>query len=353
MKDQRLTFSVSAYGDAVLLDVRGSLDVYTLPKLREALDILSSRNGIRILIALEGLSHIDKAGTDALLKAAKTVEAAAGELMLCGKVEKFFEGRVLDTVKSRMRIFATDQEAMEYLVTAPLPGEEGPLPDRFLNFNSAVIVTPCRHETDSDQGQIKPFRSKIEAFDESRLFLVLPDTLPGHDSPSEIIPEGMECSIALLTPKGILSAGSRSLGLKVTENRRLLCLTRPSAEGRTFERWQERQRIRVLVEYETFETMASRPGVDLLRGVTRDLSCGGMLLEGSAPFKPGELLGLRFRVGPARVEDCIGEVSRVMVEAGPGRSEVIHLAGIRFRALHHADRAAIFDHVISFERLKR
>jgi anti-sigma B factor antagonist len=69
--------------DAVVLAVRGDLDVDGGPSLRDALiETIEDKPGSRVVVDLEAVGFIDSAGLGILLGGLKRARAADGELVL-------------------------------------------------------------------------------------------------------------------------------------------------------------------------------------------------------------------------------------------------------------------------------
>ena len=69
-------------GGAVVLAVRGELDVESGPRMREALLEAIGEGGRRVVVDLEGVSFIDSAGLAALLNVLRRATAARAPLVL-------------------------------------------------------------------------------------------------------------------------------------------------------------------------------------------------------------------------------------------------------------------------------
>lgn len=83
--DVRKTDSVS------IVDVKGEIDVYTAPKLREKLIELVSEGSYNVVVNLEGVDFLDSTGLGVLVGALKRVKAHDGTLSLVCTQEKILK----------------------------------------------------------------------------------------------------------------------------------------------------------------------------------------------------------------------------------------------------------------------
>jgi anti-sigma B factor antagonist len=77
-----------------VVDVKGEIDVYTAPKLREKLIELVSEGSYDIVVNLEGVDFLDSTGLGVLVGALKRVKAHDGSLgLVCtqDKILKIFK----------------------------------------------------------------------------------------------------------------------------------------------------------------------------------------------------------------------------------------------------------------------
>jgi anti-sigma B factor antagonist len=81
-----LTLSTRESGGTVVVDVRGEVDVYTSPKLRERLVALVNDGALRVVVNLDGVDFIDSTGLGVLVGVLKRLRARGGSLSLvCGQ----------------------------------------------------------------------------------------------------------------------------------------------------------------------------------------------------------------------------------------------------------------------------
>ena len=117
-----LGLAVRKVGSCSILDVKGEIDVYTAPKLREKLVELSSDGTYNIVINLEGVDFLDSTGLGVLVGALKRLRAVDGTFRLvCAKepLLKIFRITALDQV---FPLYPSVEAAMA--PDAPQPGAD-------------------------------------------------------------------------------------------------------------------------------------------------------------------------------------------------------------------------------------
>ena len=77
-----LGLDVSERDGVAVLAVRGEVDVYTAPRLREQLVELVSQGKHRIVVDLEGVEFLDSTGLGVLVGGLKRVRTHDGDLLL-------------------------------------------------------------------------------------------------------------------------------------------------------------------------------------------------------------------------------------------------------------------------------
>ena len=81
--DDLFHVSVSQDADGALVSVRGELDTYTAPRLRERLDAVIEQNGHSALrLELSGMSFVDSSGLAVFVDALKKMRQRGGTLSL-------------------------------------------------------------------------------------------------------------------------------------------------------------------------------------------------------------------------------------------------------------------------------
>ncbi|HEX2235493.1 MAG TPA: anti-sigma factor antagonist [Actinomycetota bacterium] len=74
-----------------VVDVKGEIDVYTAPKLREKLIELVSEGSYNVVVNLEGVDFLDSTGLGVLVGALKRVKAHDGSLALVCTQDKILK----------------------------------------------------------------------------------------------------------------------------------------------------------------------------------------------------------------------------------------------------------------------
>src|ERR671922_1634767 len=74
-----------------VVDVKGEIDVYTAPKLRENLIELVSEGSYDVVVNLEGVDFLDSTGLGVLVGALKRVKAHDGSLALVCTQDKILK----------------------------------------------------------------------------------------------------------------------------------------------------------------------------------------------------------------------------------------------------------------------
>jgi anti-sigma B factor antagonist len=86
-----LGLDVSNVGDHAVVEVKGEIDVYTAPKLREKLIELVSEGSYNVVVNLEGVDFLDSTGLGVLVGALKRVKAHDGSLSLVCTQDKILK----------------------------------------------------------------------------------------------------------------------------------------------------------------------------------------------------------------------------------------------------------------------
>jgi anti-sigma B factor antagonist len=73
-----------AVGDRTVIDVDGEVDVFTAPKLREAIIGCIDGGNDRLIVNLEGVAFMDSTGLGVLVGGLKRVKERNGDLALAG-----------------------------------------------------------------------------------------------------------------------------------------------------------------------------------------------------------------------------------------------------------------------------
>jgi anti-sigma B factor antagonist len=86
-----LGLDVRKEGSNSVIDVKGEIDVYTAPKLREKLIELVSEGSYDVIVNLEGVDFLDSTGLGVLVGALKRVKAHDGSLSLVCTQDKILK----------------------------------------------------------------------------------------------------------------------------------------------------------------------------------------------------------------------------------------------------------------------
>jgi anti-sigma B factor antagonist len=86
-----LGLDVRKIGSRAVVDVKGEIDVYTAPKLREKLIELVSEGSYDVVVNLEGVDFLDSTGLGVLVGALKRVKAHDGGLALVCTQDKILK----------------------------------------------------------------------------------------------------------------------------------------------------------------------------------------------------------------------------------------------------------------------
>jgi anti-sigma B factor antagonist len=77
-----LGFEVDQRGNYTVLAVRGEVDVYTAPRLRERLIELVSQGSHQVVVDLEGVDFLDSTGLGVLVGGLKRLRSHDGDMIL-------------------------------------------------------------------------------------------------------------------------------------------------------------------------------------------------------------------------------------------------------------------------------
>ncbi len=88
-------------GDASMVGLRGEIDVYTAPRLRQAIVDLVDGGERRIVVDMEGVDFLDSTGLGVLVEGLKRAKTNDGDLSIVAthdKILKIFDITGLNTV---------------------------------------------------------------------------------------------------------------------------------------------------------------------------------------------------------------------------------------------------------------
>ena len=96
-----ITLEVDRVGDDDVITVGGELDMYTVPRLRQAIADVAGDGPLSIVLDFQGVEFIDSTGLGVLVGALRRVRQSEGRLVIRGlrpNVFKVFEITGLDEV---------------------------------------------------------------------------------------------------------------------------------------------------------------------------------------------------------------------------------------------------------------
>ena len=86
-----LDVDVSQHGDASVLTLRGEIDVYTAPRLRQAIIDLVEAGTTRIVVDMGKVDFLDSTGLGVLVGGLKRVKTQDGDLAIVTTQEKILK----------------------------------------------------------------------------------------------------------------------------------------------------------------------------------------------------------------------------------------------------------------------
>lgn len=92
--DMNLQIDVRNEDEVYTVNVKGEIDAYTAPQLKEQLDSIVSEHGVKVIINLEEVSYIDSTGLGIFVGALKSTRKNDGTLQLVGvndRVKRLFK----------------------------------------------------------------------------------------------------------------------------------------------------------------------------------------------------------------------------------------------------------------------
>jgi anti-sigma B factor antagonist len=86
-----LELDTQARGDASVLALRGEIDVYTAPRLRQAIVDLVDGGAKRIVVDMEKVDFLDSTGLGVLVEGLKRVKTREGSLSIVATQDKILK----------------------------------------------------------------------------------------------------------------------------------------------------------------------------------------------------------------------------------------------------------------------
>ena len=99
-------------GKAQLVEVRGEIDLYTAPRVKDCIHGLIDRGHVHLIVDLDRVRYMDSTGLGILMSALKRVEEKAGRIVLIcnnARVLKIFK---LTGFIQSFSIFGSEAEAV-------------------------------------------------------------------------------------------------------------------------------------------------------------------------------------------------------------------------------------------------
>jgi anti-sigma B factor antagonist len=101
-------------GDAILLALRGEIDLHNSPQIRTVvLDLIQKHKPLRIVFNVDGVAYMDSSGIAVLVEALKKLKPTGGKIYLTNvqpRVRGLLEIARLDTV---FNLVSTEEEALK------------------------------------------------------------------------------------------------------------------------------------------------------------------------------------------------------------------------------------------------
>jgi anti-sigma B factor antagonist len=98
-------------GDWSVIDVKGEVDVYTAPKLREKIVDLVNQGSTKLIVNLEGVEFLDSTGLGVLVGGLKRVKSHEGTLALVCTKPKILKVFSITGLSKVFPIYDTVQQA--------------------------------------------------------------------------------------------------------------------------------------------------------------------------------------------------------------------------------------------------
>jgi anti-sigma B factor antagonist len=107
-----LDLETSTQGAATVISLRGEIDVYTAPRLRQTLIDLISEGASDIVVDMSGVDFLDSTGLGVLVGGLKRVKAKEGSLKLVVTQEKILKIFDITGLTKVFPIFGSLDEAV-------------------------------------------------------------------------------------------------------------------------------------------------------------------------------------------------------------------------------------------------
>ena len=119
---ERMTFHAEYVDNCLIFGIKGELDVYTLPRAREAILIILQK-GVRWLVFdLTELEHLDSSAISFFIEIQKKMRELLGFFALAGANDNVNEIFRVTRVERGLKVFASVQEAIKTVRQSQGPG---------------------------------------------------------------------------------------------------------------------------------------------------------------------------------------------------------------------------------------
>lgn len=100
-------------GDATVLSLRGEIDVYTAPRLRQTIVDLVDGGAIRLVVDMERVDFLDSTGLGVLVEGLKRVKNRNGSLSLVATQDKILKIFDITGLNKAFPIHASVEDALK------------------------------------------------------------------------------------------------------------------------------------------------------------------------------------------------------------------------------------------------
>jgi len=108
-----LEVETQARGDASVLVLRGEIDVYTAPRLRQAIVDLVDGGATRIVVDMERVDFLDSTGLGVLVEGLKRVKTREGSLSIVATQDKILKIFDITGLNKAFPIFVSVDDALK------------------------------------------------------------------------------------------------------------------------------------------------------------------------------------------------------------------------------------------------
>lgn len=119
---ERMSYHAEYVEGVMIFSIRGELDVYTLPRAREAVGLILQKGVRRLVFDITGLEHLDSSAISFFIEIQKRMRELLGFCALAGPTENVAEIFRVTRVERVLRIFPNVHEAVKMIVG---PGPTG------------------------------------------------------------------------------------------------------------------------------------------------------------------------------------------------------------------------------------